>query len=226
MCLGAALRVSVHAVPGTFSEIRTHCTGRDSKVTTIDMKELTSTVLGGDFFYLNSIFRSVGSDNPRVRLDPLPEDVDSDRLRSLFEYWTRLPRGQRLPLTQSIDALEIGPALGIVMLVEITDNPFEFLYRLYGSEIAAISKLELTGKTTAAIPSPELRAYFQATYAAAVQSGAPLLCHHRPPAAHGMTCWARLILPCEDGAGRIDRLLVGNEPAFPKLVGRTPWPRP
>lgn len=191
----------------------------------INLEELTSTLLNGDFYYLNNIFRSVGSDNPRVRLDPAPDDIDSVRLRSLYDYWNRLPRGERLPLTQAIDGIEIGPALGIVMLIATTDDPFEFIYRLYGTEIASVSRLELTGKDTTAIPSPEMRAYFQVTYAAAVRSGAPLLCHHRPPAKHGMTCWARLILPCEDGSGRIDRLLVGNEPAFPKLVGRTPWPR-
>lgn len=189
------------------------------------MDELTSSLLAGDFFQLNNIFRSIGSDSPTIRLNLSGDDIESVRLKSLFEYWKRLPRGQRLPLTQAIDAVEIGPALGIVMLLETTDDPYEFFYRLYGTEIAAVSGLELTGKTTAGIPSPEMRAYFQMTYAAAVQSGAPLLCHHRPPPVFGMTCWARLILPCEDGAGRIDRLLVGNEPGFPKLLGRTPWPR-
>ena len=191
----------------------------------IDLEEMTSALLSGDFYYLNNIFRNIGSDNPGVRLAPSPEEVDSVRLRSLFDYWTGLPRGERLPLTGAIDAVEIGPAIGIVMLMEVTDDPFEFRYRLYGSEIASVSRLELTGKTTEAIPSPEIRAFFQSTYAAAVRSGAPMLCHHRPPPVFGMTCWARLILPCEDGTGRINRLLVGNEPGFPKLVGRTPWPR-
>ncbi|WPZ36985.1 PAS domain-containing protein [Thalassobaculum sp. OXR-137] len=170
------------------------------------------------------MFRAAGADDPDIRLDPSPEDVDSIRLRSLFRYWDALPRGTRLPLTRAIDAVEIGPALGIVMLLETGPDPYEFRYRLYGSEIALVSNLEMTGKTTGEIPAPEIRPFFQATYAAAVRSGAPILCHHRPPPAYGMTCWSRLILPCEDGSGRIDRLLVGNEPAFPKLVGRTPWP--
>ncbi|WP_028794026.1 PAS domain-containing protein [Thalassobaculum salexigens] len=189
-----------------------------------DLNEMTSSLLDGDFFYLDNIFRNIGSDSPLIRLNPTADDVESARLKSLFKYWIHLPRGQRLPLTQAIDAVEIGPALGIVMLLETTDDPYEFIYRLYGSEIATISGLELTGKTTAAISSPEMRTYFRITYAAAVRSGAPLFCHHRPPPAHGMTCWARLILPCEDGTGRIDRLLVGNEPGFPKLLGRRPWP--
>lgn len=212
-------------LPEQTSMFTRFCTGRDGKVSTIDLNQLMTTLLTGDFVYLDNIFKNAGLESPSIRLAPSPDDIASVRLRSLFQYWSGLSRGDHFPLTQAIDALEVGPALGIVMLLETTDDPFEFLYRLYGSEIAMISKLELTGKTTAAIPSPELRAYFQATYAAAVQTGTPLLCHHRPPSVHGMTCWARLILPCEDGAGRIDRLLVGNEPDFPKPLGRLPWPR-
>ena len=198
--------------------------GKDDIVPTIDLNELTVTLLRGDFLKINELFRDAGACDPEIRLNPAEEDIDSLRLKSLFQYWTALPRGPKLPLSQAIDAVEIGPALGIVMLLQTLPDPFEFRYRVYGSEIALISKMEWTGKTTKDLPSPEMRAFFQATYAAAVQSGAPLLSYHQPPTAYGMSIWSRLILPCEDGAGRIDRLLVGNEPAFPKLVGRTPWP--
>lgn len=190
----------------------------------IDLKTLTSKVLSGSATAFDELFRSVGADSPSIHLNPTEAGVDSTRLRSLFSYWGSLPHGERLPLTEAIDALAIGPALGIVMLLETTDDPHEFRYRLYGSEIASISKRELTGKTTAAIPSPEIRAFFQVTYAASVLLGQPLLCNHRPPPVHGYTCWSRLILPCEDGSGRVNRLLVGNEPALPSLVRQRPWP--
>lgn len=190
----------------------------------IDLETLTSGILDDESTYLNSLLRAVGADPPVILRDPPEAAIASARLRSLFQYWETLPRGDRLPLTAAIDGLKIGPALGIVMLLEPLAEPFEYRYRLYGSEIALASKLELTGRTTAAIPSAEMRAFFRATYAATIRSGRPLLCSHRPPAGFGITCWCRLILPCEDGSGRIDRLLVGNEPAIPSLVRRRPWP--
>lgn len=162
----------------------------------------------------DDILRKAGTRVPNIRIAPSVEDIESVRLRSLFDYWLGLPRGERLPLTSAIDAVEIGPALGIVMLLEPTDDPYEFRYRLYGTEVSAASKLEITGKTTAVVPSPEVRAFFQVTYAAVVQSGQVMFCRHQPPVQFDVTRWARLILPCEDGAGRINRLLVGNEPTL------------
>lgn len=190
-----------------------------------DLKDLTTTLLSGNASPLEDLFRNVGADTPKIQFDPIPDTIGSTRLRSLLDYWMSLPRGKRLPLTEAIDAVDIGPAIGIVMLLEPTEDPYEFRYRLYGSEIAAFSKLELTRKTTAAIPSPEMRAYFQVTYAASIRSGRSMLCDHRTPPAFSIVCWSRLILPCEDGTGRINRLLVGNEPAIPSFTGRGTRPR-
>ena len=190
----------------------------------IDPVKLTSNILDNDFLAFESSFRDYTTDIPRVEIAPKPETLDSVRLSSFFQYWEGLPRGRRLPLSEAIDAVEIGPALGIVMLLETTEDPYDFRYRVYGSEIVAITRTEMTGKTTSDIPMPDLRALFQATYAAAVRLACPVLSHHRAPPEFGMTLWARLILPCEDGSGRINRLLAASEPAMPTLVGRTPWP--
>lgn len=193
-------------------------------VSAINLDALTASVLSGDPLPLENLARSIGADRPRVLFDPPETAIASDRLRSLYRHWTGMPRGPRLPLTRAIDGAALGPALGIVMLLEPLANPFEFRYRLYGSEIAAVSSLEMSGRTTAAIPSPEMRAFFQATYAAAMRSGRPLLSFHQPPPEIGIISWCRLILPCEDGSAGVDRLLVGNEPAMPSLVRQRPWP--
>lgn len=189
-----------------------------------DLDTLTTSILNDDPLPLESLARRIGADRPRVLFDPPETAIASNRLRFLHRCWARMPRGPRLPLTGAIDRAELEPALPVTMLLEPLANPFEFRYRLYGSEIAAVSGVEMTGKTTAAIPSPEMRTFFQATYTAAMRSGRPLLSFHRPPAETGIVSWCRLILPCEDGSAGIDSLLVGNEPAIPSLVRRRPWP--
>ena len=180
----------------------------------LDLAAMLARLLGGETTVFDAVLQEAGTEAPRILVDPSPEDIDGARLNSLFRYWLALPRGERLPLTRAIDPVEIGPALGLVMLLEPMDDPFEFRYRLYGTEVADASRLELTGKTTAVVPSPEIRAFFQVTYAAAVAVGKPLCCRHRPPLDYDVQRWIRLILPCEDGTGRIDRLLVGNEPTL------------
>lgn len=176
------------------------------------IEEMVGRLIAGDTQLFAPIFHGIGASPPEIVLVPSHGDIEPYRLASLYDYWAGLPRGPRLPLTEAIDALDIGPALGIVMLLEpVTDEP-DFRFRLYGSEVAAASGLELTGKTLAAVPSAELSDFFRVTYLAALRLGAPLLTRHRPPPEYNVTAWTRLVLPCEDGDGTVDRLLVGNHP--------------
>jgi hypothetical protein len=89
---------------------------------------------------------------------PNEGDVPDPRLRALLKRWVQ----DRSPSTGMVskDVIEAGeflPLLRNVMLLEIErPTPFEFdyIYRIYGAEIAHRYGQDMTGKRTSEFPSP------------------------------------------------------------------------
>lgn len=176
--------------------------------------DVTDSVIDGRRGDLSALFERVRSPTPPV-VTWGPDDLDlanHPRLAHLHRFWQQRRRGAGLPLSSTIDPLELGPALGYVMLMEPVGGGEDFLYRLYGTAIADRSGLEMTGKRVRDVPVPLVAVYFLATYRAVLMTRRPLYTRHSTHHAIGFDDWSRLILPFDDAEGRIDRLLVGNVP--------------
>jgi len=96
--------------------------------------------------------------------------LSPDALRALpqklhegFSYWQGLRRGRLMPARRDIDPLDIGALLPNVVLLDVIHQPatervqgvsagLDFRFRLVGTEVAARSTRDYTGRRLADIP--------------------------------------------------------------------------
>lgn len=99
---------------------------------------------------------------------------DHEQLRRLYEYWRMKAAGRRFPLRAEIDPLDLGFALGNLLLVDaLAQSPPRFRYRLWGINLTTDYGRDMTGLHVDELSPPELAAQVQAAYVAVVQSGLP-----------------------------------------------------
>ncbi len=150
-----------------------------------------------------------------VLWEPEAMDLPLPILRFLLDWWRarRVPGGGLPPANVSIDPLELRPALGHIMTMDVLPGAHDFRYRLFGTVVAERSGFDLTGKLVSEVPAPpDAVIWFRATYAAAALERAPLYTEHTPWSSRSVTRWYRLILPLAGADGAVRRFLVGNVP--------------
>lgn len=175
---------------------------------------VTDGLTGGRAGALARLFAEIESLPPTIRWEPREDELEDGPLRFLLRLWHAKAVAGGLPPSRSIDAMELRPALGYVMLLEPIDGGADFRYRVYGSIIAEHAGLEMTGKRVWDIPAPLVAVYFLATYRAVLRTRRPMFAHHATHHDIQVAEWSRLILPFVDAAGTVDRLLVGNVPGM------------
>lgn len=180
----------------------------------MEAERVATRLVTGDRRDLDRLFESVDNSAPGLAWSPDGAELSCDILAFLQRYWIERRHGDALPLSSDIDALDLVPALGYVMLMEPMEGGRDFLYRVYGSRIVDYSKIEMTGKRVWDVPSPSVAAYFVATYKAVCIRREPLYTFHRSRLAQFYAQWQRLILPFVNADGQVDRLLVGNVPSL------------
>ncbi len=155
-------------------------------------------------------------------LNPSADSLFAEPLPFLRRYWDQLPRGQRLPLMSAVDPLDMAPALGQIVLIDVLDDGWEARYRLFGSELTGPYGTELTGKTMAEGLPPISLALHVAFLRIVLRTGAPLFTHHYSPPEITVMDWRRLMLPLEGPDGTIRRIMTGSiqGPWRPPLVQR------
>lgn len=177
-----------------------------------DAVRAADELMAGRSATIDTMFAAMDSVPPRLAWMPGEADLIRSPLLFLSRYWHARVDGGKLPLSAEIDAVDLVPALGYVMLLEPVDDATDFRYRVYGSRIVEYSKVEMTGKRVWDIPAPLVAAYFVATYRSVVFQRQALFAAHKARLDGYFADWERLILPFVDASGEVDRLLVGNVP--------------
>lgn len=175
-------------------------------------------------------FREFDAPAPVVAFDPTIDRLRNPNLEVLFTYWTSLRDSRRrdgldLPAQVEFDPLEVSATLPYVMLLDVVDDGVDFRYRVYGREIAARFRRDLTGLLLSeTMVESHVAAFFRAVYLASIARREPVLTEHAPPQSVTVANWRRLILPLTAGDGRVTRFVVGNIPGPPARAesGRTP----
>ncbi len=163
---------------------------------------------GGDQDALDQLFLSGGHQPPKVQWQPSVDDLPRDGLRFLLTHWDGMAREGALPLAADLDPVDLRPALGNIMLVDVIDDGRNFRYRLYGSAIAFISSGDKTGQCV--IDFEGLAAhFFYVIYRAALVRRCPVYTHHYPTDMSNFRRWHRLLLPLADESGSVVRFLIG-----------------
>lgn len=162
---------------------------------------------------IDRLFAIIESEPPTLKWDPDVADLGAGELAFLLRFWLERRQEGGPPPSRMIDALDLKPALGCIMLMEPTADGEDFRYRVYGSRIVEYSKVEMTGKCVWDVPSPYVAAFFLTTYRAVSIRRQPLHAFHRSRLDQYYAQWERLILPFVDDEGTVNRLLVGNVPS-------------
>ncbi len=137
------------------------------------------------------------------------EDIRSERLRRLFDYWESKRAGRTLPARAALDPVDFAYALASVALVEVLRDPLRFRFRLVGTEIARRDGTDLTGKYVDDHPLPEYRALLRQVYGEIVATGLPAVFHRERLMDDKLRQYEVLYLPLAADGATVDMLLVG-----------------
>jgi hypothetical protein len=172
--------------------------------------EWSACIDRGDLAPIAQVFETYGAEAPEAHWNPAPGGLRAEPLRFLLAFWRELAR-DGVPHLRHVDPLRLRPALGHIMLLDAVDGGRDFHVRLYGSTIARISKLDMTGKLLSAHPASAYTTEFAiAASRATLRRGEPLYTSRKPVAAEFTSQWPRLALPFVDDSGTAQRLLVGT----------------
>lgn len=108
------------------------------------------------------------------RVSDILPGIEDERLRRLLAYWESKRQGRRFPARADLDPLDFHYLLGWISLLEVTNNPRRFRYRLNGSLLVERFGVDMTGKYLDEFPQPEFRELLEKMWGAAVEAGGPV----------------------------------------------------
>jgi hypothetical protein len=140
----------------------------------------------------------------------LRDSLPHPQLVQLFDYWDQKRAGRRFPTRHEIDPVEMRFALGNIDLVEITQDPLVFRFRLSGSNIDRDEGFNMQGKTLDEYPLPQHREVVRRAYLEVLENAAPSYEEMERFDEGRSLRYGRLILPLSDDGSRIDMFLIGR----------------
>ena len=165
-----------------------------------------------DLTELQELFDANGARGPSIRWDPPADTIQKLPMRFTLERWQQAAT-LGLPTTRFVDPIKLTPALGYLLLVDVVDGGQDFVYRLFGSRVSAVSGFDMTHKKLSNHPaSSYIREFSIALYRAAIVRREPVWSHYGPAMAVSTAAWERIVLPLADDAGTICRFLVATVP--------------
>lgn len=188
----------------------------DSALQPIDWDRIsrwTASILAADLAPIAAIFLQHGAPAPVLVWSPTPDDPQSEPPRHLLAHWSSLATGDRLPAIHQIDPLDLRPALGYVIIIDVVADGQDFRYRLFGSAVSSVSGFDMTGRLVSEHPASTYVTEFSiAVGRAAIRRRAAVYTARRPVGAQDTLLWERLVLPLVDENGRVARLLIAATP--------------
>jgi hypothetical protein len=144
-------------------------------------------------------------------------------LREAYHYWCGKCDGRTMPSRQDIAPEEMKSYLPRVMLIDVQSEPRDFIYRVFGSVIAAAHGKEYTGKSARTLEPPGFAELIWQQYLDVVEAKAPRL-HAIHLASGGKYMnYQRLTMPLASDGETVDKLLAVSieDGTFWKPVTRT-----
>jgi hypothetical protein len=176
-------------------------------------------VLSEDLDEIAKVFVEHGAGAPVVIWKPSQGQLRSEPPRHVLAHWSSLTvgsslaTGPRLPGSRQMDPVDLRPALGYVMLLDVVEGGRDFRYRLFGSTIGSVSGFDMTGKLLSEHPASAYVTEFSlAVGRAAVRRREPIYTVRRPVGAKDTNLWERLVLPLVDENDTVARLIVVATP--------------
>jgi hypothetical protein len=103
------------------------------------------------------------------------DQIESSRIRELYDYWRSKCRDARLPRRADIDPADIPQLMPYLLMVDIEQDPYRVRYRLVGTKIVEATGFEFTGRYLDEIVLPDDEGPYLESYRLCSDSGKPVL---------------------------------------------------
>lgn len=177
------------------------------------LESLTASVLAEDDAAIAAFFAAHDATPSTVVWMPEAGEVAEPELRFLLGFWHERHDAEGLIAPAAVDPLDLLPALGFIMLLDVLDGGADFRYRLYGSLIAERTGYDWTGHTLSDMIARSFTGiFYAAVYRAVMLRRRPVYTRSWSPRHVAATGWNRLVLPVGAPGGPVTRFMVGNVP--------------
>lgn len=141
---------------------------------------------------------------------PLTDLDQHPRLDGLYRYWLKKRGdGRRMPARRDMLPEEMREFLGYIVLIDVTEPPRRFRFRLVGTEISSAYGRDMTGLYVDDVTNPAYREMLLDHYGRAAGGGEPVLHRLRfvewPGKTHELV---RLILPLSEDGQTVNMLIL------------------
>lgn len=140
------------------------------------------------------------------RILPL-SDIKNPKIQLAYDYWLEVRNGREMPARADLRPEDMKDVLGEVAMIDVSYDPRDFRYSLFGTTIAGVYGYDMTGKSVRQL-KPEGAVEI-------IWSILEEVLETRTPGFHAIgfeiDCrrieYERLTLPLSSGGRRIDKLL-------------------
>ena len=135
------------------------------------------------------------------------------KLQRLYQDWDDRRQGREFPTRADFAPDELKYILGNLSIVDVTYNPLNFRYRIYGTKLTNRLGKEMTNKSVDEFPSQQHSALARAHFTEVVEYRVPIahVRYHLSNKSDSPPECEVLVLPLSDDGKTIDRLMVAFE---------------
>lgn len=138
--------------------------------------------------------------------------TDYPALSALLTLWERKRRGRLAPQRRDFTAEDLHLWFGNLMVLDVIEEGRDFLYRLYGTDVATAFGRDMTNRLVSEFPAP-VGEFIMSNYREIIAQPRPMFCEHTPPIEVSVYSWQRLILPLSENGTAISQILVAIYPS-------------
>ena len=139
-----------------------------------------------------------------------PANLESPRLKRLYQDWQVRRRGRRMPARADFDILDLAYMLGDLNLLDVLRDPLRFRFRVHGTNATKRLGFDLTGRMVDDYPDPAYRDFANFHYRSIVEGRAPRRMLRDPFVTRDhIIRWEGLILPLAADGETVDMLMGG-----------------
>lgn len=179
-------------------------------------------ILGFEAAVPPAILASIDRDVTAIAWVDRAEQLPEPKLAFLLRHWQGLAdRAGGVPDRSDVDVLDLVPAIGNLMLLDVERDGLDAIYRVYGTGVADRAGRDWTGYRVSEmnrITRTPAALFYRACYRAVFRRCRPLFTEHASARWLGVYAWRRLILPLADGGASCARFLVGNLPVGQRIL--------
>lgn len=148
------------------------------------------------------------------------DDIPDPVLRAIYEYWVMIRGDRPYPRPEDIDPIQIAPLLQHVILMDVSGDPPDIVYRLAGTNIVQRNGFEIRGKRLLDLAIRDVRGVYDSAMEAVNKAEPRYSWGGYKVGGAYIKAVERVLLPLSPDGKTVTRLFGGV--LFPPVVTDTP----